>query len=179
MKKSNENRLYLLKRLFRLQLKSDMSISSHVEEFNKLITDLLNLDETFKDERKTMLLIASFLDELDHLCITLIHGKEKLSFEEVCSVMLNYEIWKKDQREHRDESVEALIVRGHNQNKKWETRGKVTSKSRLGKDECAFFHEEGHWKKDCPKLKKKIRASLCLMRVSLSVGVILVISSFV
>ena len=155
MKKSNENRLYLLKRLFRLQLKSDMSISSHVDEFNKLITDLLNLDETFKDECKTMLLIASFLDELDHLCITLIHGKEKLSFEEVCSVMLNYEIWKKDQREHRDESVEALIVRGHNQNKKWETRGKVTSKSRLGKDECAFFHEEGHWKKDCPKLKKK------------------------
>ena len=34
-------------------------------------------------------------------------------------------------------------------------KGKVTSKSRLGKDECAFCHEEGHWKKDCPKLKKK------------------------
>ena len=102
MKKSNENRLYLLKRLFRPQLKSGMSISSHVDEFNKLITDLLNLDETFKDERKTMLLIGSFLDKLDHLCITLIHGKEKLSFKEVCSVMLNYEIWKQDQREHRD-----------------------------------------------------------------------------
>ena len=33
--------------------------------------------------------------------------------------------------------------------------GKVTSKSRVGKDECAFCHEEVHWKKDCPKLKKK------------------------
>ena len=46
-------------------------------------------------------------------------------------------------------------MRGRSQNKKWETRGKVASKGRLGKDECAFCHEERHWKKDCPKLKKK------------------------
>ena len=47
-----------------------------------------------------MLLIGSLPDELDHLCITLIHGKEKLSFEEVCSALLNYEIQNKYQREH-------------------------------------------------------------------------------
>ena len=69
-----------------------MIISSHIDEFNKLIVDLLNLDETFKDEHKAMLLIGSLPDELDYLCITLIHGKEKLSFEEVCSALLNYEI---------------------------------------------------------------------------------------
>ena len=92
MKKSNENRLYLLKRLFCLMLKSGMSISSHIDEFNKFITGLLNLDETFKDKRKAMLLIGSLLDELDHLRITLINGKEKLSFEEDCSTLLNYEI---------------------------------------------------------------------------------------
>ena len=46
-------------------------------------------------------------------------------------------------------------MRGRSQNKKWEKKGKVTLKGRLGKDECAFCHEEGHWKKDCPKLKKK------------------------
>ena len=82
-----------------------MSLSSYIDEFSKLIVDLLNLDETFKDKRKAMLLIGSLLDELDHLCITFIHGKEKLSFEEVCSALLNYEIRKKNQREHLDESV--------------------------------------------------------------------------
>ena len=89
IKKSNENQLYLLKRLFILQLKSGMSISSHIDEFNKLIVDLLNLDETFKNKRKAMLLIGFIPDELDHLCINLIHGKEKLSIGEVCSVLLN------------------------------------------------------------------------------------------
>ena len=58
-----------------------MSLSSHINEFNKLIFDLLNLDETFKDERKDVLLIGSLPDELDHLCITLIHVKDKLYFE--------------------------------------------------------------------------------------------------
>ena len=101
-----------------------MSISSHIDEFNKFITDLLNLDETFKDKRKAMLLIGSLPDELDHLRITLINGKENLSFEEDCSALLNYEIWKEDQREHRDESVEALILRGRSQKKKWEKRGR-------------------------------------------------------
>ena len=47
-----------------------------------------------------MLLIGSLLDELDHLCITLIHGKDKLSFKEVCSALLNYEIRKEDKKEH-------------------------------------------------------------------------------
>ena len=103
-----------------------MSLSSHIDKFNKLITDLLNLDETFIDERKAMLLIGSLFDKLDYLCITLIHGKNKLSFEEVYSALLNYEIQKKDKKEHRDTSVEALRVRGRSQNKKLEKRGKVS-----------------------------------------------------
>ena len=47
-----------------------------------------------------MLLIGSLPDELDHLCITLIHWKEKLSFEEACSMLLNYAIREKDKKEH-------------------------------------------------------------------------------
>ena len=95
-----------------------MSLSSHIDEFNKLIIGLLNLDETFKYEHKAMLLISSLPNELDNLCITLIHGKDKLSFEEFCFALLNYEIRTKDKKEHRDESVEILTVRWHSQNKK-------------------------------------------------------------
>lgn len=67
-----------------------------------------------------MLLIDSLPDELDHLCITLIHENDKLPFEEVHSALLNYEIQKKDRKEHQ-ESVEASVVRG-NKNKIWEKK---------------------------------------------------------
>ena len=75
-----------------------------------------------------MLSIGSLPNELNYLCITLIHGREKLSFEEVCFVLLNYEIQKKDKKEHQDKSMEALTVRRRSQNKKWEKKQKYDIK---------------------------------------------------
>ena len=153
MKKSNENRLYLLKRLYRLHLKPGMSINDHIDNFNRLLAELLNLDENFKDEQKAMLLIGSLPDELDHLCITLIHGKEKLSYEEVCGALSNYEIRKLDQKESRDETAEAFTSREISHQRQ-ENKRRLASKKRLDKDECAYCREKGHWKNDCPKLGK-------------------------
>ena len=39
--------------------------------------------------------------------------------------------------------IEALIVRGSGQNKKWEKSGKVRSKSRLGKMSVPFVMRRG------------------------------------
>ena len=50
---------------------------------------------------------------------------------------------------------EAHTVRGRNQSQKPGRKGRSQSKGKLAKDECAFCHEKGHWKKDCPKLQKK------------------------
>ena len=58
-----------------------------------------------------------------------------------------------------DTSSEALMVRGRSEHKKSGRRGRLRSKSKgstkrkIGKDECAFCHNKGHWKKDCPLLK--------------------------
>lgn len=70
--------------------------------------------------------------------------------------MHNNEIQKKDQKEHESTStVETYTARGHAQNQNPMKRRKSCSKGKLAKDECAFCHEKGHWKKNCPKLKKK------------------------
>ena len=44
-----------------------------------------------------------------------------------------------------------VVIKAENQGE----RGISQSKGKLAKDECAFCHEKGHWKKDCPKLQKK------------------------
>lgn len=55
------------------------------------------------------------------------------------------------------------MVRGRSKDRKNSNRKSSISRTRiassnrqfLDKDECAFCHEKGHWKKDCPKIKAK------------------------
>ena len=55
----------------------------------------------------------------------------------------------------------------------------MRSKSGLRKDECAFRHEKGHWKKDCPKLKKKDKGKIIYDACVIEPRVTLVILSSV
>ena len=58
-----------------------------------------------------------------------------------------------------NQEEEALVARGRQQSHTRGRRGRSKSKGRaVAKDECAFCHEKGYWKKDCPKLQKKGKA---------------------
>jgi len=51
------------------------------------------------------------------------------------------------------------MANGRQQSQTKGRRGRSKSKGRvIAKDECAFCHEKGHWKKDCPKLQKNGKA---------------------
>ncbi|KAG8502566.1 hypothetical protein CXB51_001088 [Gossypium anomalum] len=119
LKKNSQNKLHLKKRLFRFTYVPGTTMNDHITKFNQLVTDLLNMDETFKDEDLALMLLGSLSEEFEFLETTLLHGKSDISLSE---------------------------------------KGRSKSKSRLGKDECAFCHEKGHWKKNCPKLKNKGKA---------------------
>nr|TKR74783.1 hypothetical protein D5086_0000291950 [Populus alba] len=111
MKKSIENCLYLKKRIFRFQHKKGTSMNEHLNDFNKMIVDLKNLDVEIDDEDKALLLLNSLPDTYEHLVTTLLYGKEKIKFIDVSNALVNNEYQKKDQIVHKESTSEALT--GH------------------------------------------------------------------
>lgn len=61
--------------LFRFDYRPGTSMNDHITAFNQLVENLLNLDETFKDEDLALMLLSSLPDEFEHLETTLLHGK--------------------------------------------------------------------------------------------------------
>lgn len=138
-------------------------MSEHLSDFNKILVDLQNLDAVIEDEDEALLLLNSLPNTYEHLTTTLLYGKDEIKFDDVSNALINNEHQKKNKQVQRDSTLEALTVRGKSDNKKSSRWGKSCSKTRgassdrkiLEKDECAFFHRKGHWKKDCPKLQNK------------------------
>ena len=155
MQKSVENKLFLKKKLFRFDYKKGISMVEHLDDFNKIITDLLNLDVISNDEDKALLLLNS-------LPKSLLHGIIDLEFEDVSNALMNNEMRKEEKEAYQDSSTNVLTARGRTSTWKKSERGKFRSKSRgrsdnwrkLDKNECAYC-QKGNWKKDCPILKEK------------------------
>ena len=153
MKKSVENKLYLKKKLFRFDYKKGSSMAEHLDDFNKITTDLLNLDVA----------VEFFAGILRVLVTTLLYGLTDLVFEDVSNASMNNEVRKKENEAYQDSSTNVLMARGRTSTWKKSERGKSRSKLRgrsdnwrkLDKNECAYCRQKGHWKKDCPILKEK------------------------
>ena len=155
MKKSTENKLYMRTKLYRFQYKPGTIMNDHITRFDSLVTDLLNLDENVSEVEKALILLGSLPDEYEHFIISMLTGKETITFKEVTTALYSNELRKKSKLENRSSAGEAHTVRGRSQSRKPGRRGRSKSKGKLDKNECAFCHEKGHWKKDCPKLQKK------------------------
>ncbi|KAH9783426.1 hypothetical protein KPL71_009306 [Citrus sinensis] len=156
--KSLENRIHAMSQVYDFRMKPRVSMHDHVSRFEKLLADLKNLDEDIKDEVKAMILLHSLLEEYSHFVTTLIYGKSVIVFKDVCTTLTSLEIRNNDKNSERA-SYEALVSRDWAMEKQKKCGGKNSrSKSRsrnIARDECAFCHEKGHWRKDCSKAQKR------------------------
>ena len=53
------NKVYLMRRLFNLQMSENGSVSDYINEFNIIVSQLNYVDISFKDEIKVFILISS------------------------------------------------------------------------------------------------------------------------
>ena len=156
MKKSVENKLYMKKKLFRFDYKKDISMAD-LDDFNKIITDLLNLDVKIGDEDKALLLLNSLPESYEFLVTTLLHGITNIDFEDVSNALMNNEVRKKEKEAYQDSGSNVLTARvgtstwkkGEHGKSRSKSRGRLDNWRKLDKNECAYYRQKDHWKKDC------------------------------
>jgi len=91
-----ENHFPLKRRLYRFQLKKNISIGEYMNNYTKLLTDLSNVDEMIKDEDKALILLSSLPNEdYGTFVLILIKGKQSFSYNDVSSALVNHELRKK------------------------------------------------------------------------------------
>ncbi|GKC57944.1 retrovirus-related pol polyprotein from transposon TNT 1-94 [Tanacetum coccineum] len=135
-------------------------VGHHIDDFNKLILDLENIDIEIEDKDQALMLLTSLPSSYKNFMETLLYGKESLTMEDILAT-LNSRKLKKRAEGTKEETHDMLYVRGRSA-----YSGKVHSRrsSRLkstggiGKLKCFIFHSEGHPKRDCPmKSSRSVR----------------------
>ncbi|MCO5606244.1 hypothetical protein L7F22_060431 [Adiantum nelumboides] len=88
--KSASNKVFLMKKLMRLSMKEGSIVSSHLNEFNALYSQLTSKGLNFNDEMKAIFLLCSLpasWDTFNTAISNSIHGG-KLAFGDVTSALL-------------------------------------------------------------------------------------------
>ncbi|GKD07102.1 retrovirus-related pol polyprotein from transposon TNT 1-94 [Tanacetum coccineum] len=87
MTKSLANKLYLKKKLYTFYMPAGRKISEHIDEFNKIVLDLANIEVKFEDEDLALLLLTSLPASYEHFVDTLLYGREALTLEDVMATL--------------------------------------------------------------------------------------------
>ncbi|VFR03569.1 unnamed protein product [Cuscuta campestris] len=154
--KSLTSRLYLKKRLFGLQMAEEANFNGHLDEFNKITTELESIDVKIEEEDKALLLLASLSSSFDNIVTTLLFGKETLKFDEVVAALLMNETRRGGNGVSND--GQALVAKGAGRERgRSKERGAASQrfKSSSKSFRCYYCDEEGHFKRDCPKRRKE------------------------
>ena len=93
--KSLTNRLSLKKQLYALHMSEGVNITDHLDEFNRLITELEAIGAKIEEEDKEILLLVSLPSPYEHLRTTLMYGKDTLRLDEVVAKLISHESMKK------------------------------------------------------------------------------------
>ncbi|KAG6397474.1 hypothetical protein SASPL_143641 [Salvia splendens] len=87
MTKSLTNKLLQKQCLFRLRMQEGMPLRDHLENLNKILLDLRNVDVKVEDEDAALILLVSLPQSYENFVESFMTGKETLSLEDVRSAL--------------------------------------------------------------------------------------------
>lgn len=131
---------------------SGKSLEDYLDEFNKIILDLENIEIKIEDEDQALLLLRSLPTEYESLSDALLYGRESLTLEDIQAALFSKELKRKSESK-QDSNPEILNVRERNEKRDFKPKKlqRFKSKEKLKRFLCK---REGHFKRDCPERKK-------------------------
>ena len=155
MTKSLTNKLLLKQRLFRLRMQEGTPLRDHLENLNKILLDLRNVEVKVEDEDAALILLVSLPESYENFVESFMTGKETLSLEDVRSALHIREDRQQATSSATEDLPSGLSVTGKGQ-KKQNSKGSKGPKGPKPDDICRYCKEPRHWKADCPRIKKKL-----------------------
>ena len=95
------NKVYLMRRLFDLEMNNGSSAAEHINEFNSLISQLYSVNIVFEDQVKALILLSSLPTAWETVvtAVSNSYGKEKLVYDVVRDLILSESIRRKESGE--------------------------------------------------------------------------------
>ena len=148
-------------KLYSYKFVEGKGVTEQLEEFNKSIDDLENIDVKIEDEDKALMLLNALPKSYEHLKDAMLFGRQNsITFEEVQSALKAKE-FQKNSAKSVDLTAESLSVSA-NDKQQLKKKGPKKQKQKQGKKEvgkesrsCHWCKKPGHLKKDCYAFKRK------------------------
>ena len=142
--KSAASQVYWLKQLVDLKMKDGTPMSSHLNEFNTIFSQLSAQEVEFADSMKALFLLIPLPKSWDTFRIAISNSAPAsgLTSANVESSLLTKEVNKKNL--DSTQGANALCVRGKSK-ERGKSNDKVKGHSNI---ECYHCHKKGHMKKD-------------------------------
>lgn len=165
--KSVSSRFYIMMRLFRMRMQEGTPIKQYIDEFNKAVLDYQNVVNSIDtDHLPIFFFLCSLPNSYDSIRDQILYGIDSIGMDDITFILLSKDLLKKSRMESNGQSESLVVSRGRSikhghsggdASGSGRRKSKGRSKSRSGNKgiQCRYCKDFGHFKWDCPKLKKK------------------------